>query len=246
MAAVLREWAVSPEDRLSGPVHLASGVELSRLGQPSLDFGRLKTAIVDTKDQARAGEYWEKVLGAFGDLLPAVGSYTEAPALEALAGAYGEQFHKKSVECEFWKKMAKRVTTRNVGEGMWRVACLKHAFQAEPDESQKVALLKEIFHGYRTWMPGGARQGVEALAGQIEGAASKAEVAKILEEVRKSDAEFQLSRKKLEQELATLPERTRVDALKRQLAQAKADKGTPELIQKLERQIKELEKKLPE
>jgi hypothetical protein len=246
MATVIREWAALPEDRLSGPLHLATGIELARLGQPNLDFRRLKQAMADTKSQERAGEYWEKVLLAYGDLLPASGSYMEAPALEALVNSYGDLFKKKSFECEFWKKVAEKITSKTVGEGMWRVECLKHAFRAAAEDGQKVALLKEIAQGYRTYMPGAARQIIESLAAQIEGAGAKAEVAAILEDARKTDAEQQARQKKLDQELAVLPFKTQAEALKRQLVQAKENHGSPELIQKLERQIKEIEKKLPE
>ena len=48
------------------------------------------------------------------------------------------------------------------------------------------ALLKEIAQGYRTWMPGGARKAVELLATQVQGESSKGEMAKILEDVRKT------------------------------------------------------------
>jgi hypothetical protein len=246
MAAVVREWAAAPKDRLSAPVHLASGIELARSGQHTLDFSRLRTAMAETKDQARGAEYWEKVLVSFGDLLPAAGSYTEAPTLQALAGGLSEQFQNKSLECAFWKKLAERIVAKNVGEGMWQVECLKHAFRSASKDEEKAALLKEIAEGYRTWMPGAARQNVESLAGQIQGDASKAEVAKILDEARKTGAAHEASRRKLEQEMATVHERSLVGHLKRQLAEAKAAKGTPELIQKLEAQIKEFERKLPE
>jgi hypothetical protein len=246
MAAVIRDWASAPEDRLSGPLHLAAGIDLARAGQYKLEFGRLKQAMAASKSQERAGEYWERVLGAYLDLLPVTGSGMEAPALQALIGAYGELYPKKAFESQYWKKVANKSTAKTLAEGMWRVECLKHAFWSEPEDAQKVALLKEIGQGYRTWMPGAALKNVEALAGQIESGRIQPELAAIVEDAKKTDAEHQLRQKKVNQELALLPIKSQVEALKRQLAQTRKSGGTPELIQKLELQIKDLEKRLPE
>jgi hypothetical protein len=87
---------------------------------------------------------------------------------------------------------------------------------------------------------------VEGLAGEIEGSASKAQVAPILEAVKKTEAAQQALQKQLDQEVAISPLKAQAAVLKRQLAETRAAGASPEVLQKLERQIKELEKRLPE
>jgi hypothetical protein len=246
MAAVVRDWAAAPDDRLSGPLLIISGIDLARSGQQTLDFGRLKQALQETRSVDKADEYWKKVLGAYGELLPKVGSYVEARTIDALVGSYSEQFKNSDFERAFWTKLADENKTNTTAEGIWRAECLKHAFRATKDDNGRIVLLKRIAQEYQTYMPGNARPAVETLAAGIETGEGKSQLVPILDEVKKTEAAHQAKLAKLQQDQAQMPFRAQAGSLKRQVDSAKAAKASPQVIGTYERQIKELEKKLPE
>jgi hypothetical protein len=246
LLGVVQQWSSAPEDPLSGPVLVACGLDLARSGQLALDFGTLRNAMSETASHDRASTYWGRVIGSYLDSLPDEGSYTEGPTIEALLSAYSIQFKAPGYECEYWTKLADRNKTATTAEGIWRAECLKHALRAAKDDGARVALLGRIESEYHTYMPGKTREVIEALVAELGLGSDRPEVVSIVDKAKKAETAHALKLEKLRQEQVHQVDRGRVEWLRRQLADAKAHQGTRELIQKLEQQIKETEKRLPE
>jgi len=250
MARVVSLWSTGPRDSLPSPVLLYIGIDLAKSGQSTMDFAKLRTAVADSKGESGAKGYWDEVMKSYEDSLPEQGAYLEAPSLEAISGAVAEGFGDKSLGVRFWKSVAAKATTGTIGEGMWKVECLKKAFHSSSDIRQKIGLLRDISAGYQKYMPGAARASVEQLASELPEQEKNAELASILADIlagaREANAKHDAARKRLSDEQAQMPTKTTLGLLQRQLVELKANNGNPEVIANTARQIRELEKKLTE
>ncbi len=247
MAKAVSEWAKAPQDPVTAAPLLAAGLGLARSGRETGGFARLREAMEATREVEAAPRYWEAVIDSLVRTLPKEGQYSYSDLLDALAGEYVKAFKAPAFAFEFWTKLAEANKDKTPGEAMWRVECLKRAYPGAPDDAARLALLRRIAGECREAQAHGpGREVLETLSAKLEGEAAKAEAGGLLDELRKKEqADLALAARQSEnRDLNAAQEHVR--ALKQHLEDARKRNLPRDVIERMERSIREMERKLAE